>query len=52
MTEECYFGLEYYINSGPHDYEKEHVKSTNHLSIKENKIFANKVVEDIDEYCL
>jgi len=51
-NEECYFGLENYINSGPYDFEKEHVKSTNHLSTKENKVFANKVVEDIYEYCI
>jgi hypothetical protein len=45
---EHYFGLEsVMINSGPHDYEKEHVKSTNHLSEKENKIFASRVIKEI-----
>ena len=48
-SNEHYFGLEsYLINSGPYDYEKEHVKTTNHLSDKENKMFADKVIKDMN----
>ena len=48
-SNECYFGLEsIMINSGPHDYEKEKVKSTNHLSDEENKLFAERVLKDIN----
>ncbi len=47
-SNECYFGLEsIIINSGPYDYEKEHVKSTNHLSDEENKLFAERVLKDM-----
>ena len=50
---EHYFGLEsVMINSGPHDYEKENVKSTNHLSDEENKIFASRVIKDLNERCI
>jgi hypothetical protein len=50
---EHYFGLEsVMINSGPHDYEKECINSTNHLSEKENKIFASRVIRDINERCV
>ena len=38
----------YLINSGPYDYEKEHVRTTNHLSDKENKMFAGKVIKDMN----
>jgi len=48
-SNEHYFGLEsYLINSGPYDYEKEHVRTTNHLSDKENKLFADKVIKDMN----
>ena len=48
-SNEHYFGLEsYLINSGPYDYEKEHVRTTNHLSDKENKMFAGKVIKDMN----
>tara|TARA_B100000497_G_C7691413_1_gene420493 strand:+ start:578 stop:1264 length:687 start_codon:yes stop_codon:yes gene_type:complete len=48
-SNEYYFGLEsYLVNSGPYDYEKEHVKTTNHLSDKENKMFADKVIKDMN----
>ncbi len=47
-SNECYFGLEStMINSGPYDYEKEHIKSTNHLSDEENKLFAERVLKDM-----
>ena len=47
-SNECYFGLEsIMINSGPYDYEKEHIKSTNHLSDEENKLFAERVLKDM-----
>lgn len=45
---EYYFGLEkYLINSGPHDFENEYVRTTNHLSDTENLTFATKVIEDL-----
>jgi hypothetical protein len=48
-SNEYFFGLEsYLINSGPYDFEKEHAKTTNHLSEKENKMFADKVVKDMN----
>ena len=48
-SNEHYFGLEsYIINSGPYDYEKEHVKTTNHLSDEENKLFAERVLKDMN----
>lgn len=48
-SNEHYFGLEsYIINSGPYDYEKEHSKTTNHLSDKENKLFAERVLKDLN----
>ena len=47
-SNEHYFGLEsYMINSGPYDYEKEHLKTTNHLSDEENKLFAERVLKDM-----
>ena len=48
-SNEHYFGLEsYIINSGPYDYEKEHAKTTNHLAEKENKLFAERVLKDMN----
>ena len=48
-SNEHYFGLEsYIINSGPYDYEKEHAKTTNHLSDEENKLFAERVLKDMN----
>ena len=45
---EHYFGLEkYLINSGPYDYEKKHLNTTNHLSDTENYTFAMRVVDDL-----
>ena len=45
---EYYFGLEkHLINSGPYDYEKECLRSTNHLTDKENYTFAKRVIEDL-----
>ena len=37
----------YLINSGPHDFENEYVRTTNHLSDTENLTFATKVIEDL-----
>ena len=45
---EYYFGLEnHLIKSGPYDYEKEGICTTNHLSDDENQAFATKVIEDL-----
>ena len=47
---EHYFGLEsIIINSGPYDYEKEYVNSTNHLSDEGNYLFAKRVLKDIND---
>jgi len=45
---EHFFGLEkYLINSGPYDYEKEFLATTNHLSDTENYNFAMRVIDDL-----
>ena len=47
-TDEYYFGLEkHLIKSGPYEFEKEQVSTTNHLSNDENYAFATKVIEDL-----
>lgn len=47
-SNEYFFGLEsIIINSGPHDYQKENVKTSNHLSVEENKLFAKRVLREI-----
>lgn len=49
-SSQTYFGLEsYLINSGPYDYETEHVNTTNHLSDNENILFAEKVLKDLND---
>lgn len=45
---EYYFGLEKYLTqSGPYDYENERCESTNHLNVRDNKLFADKVLKDL-----
>lgn len=50
---EEFYGLDQlsgWINSGPYDFEKEHLKgkeATNHLSLKENYEFAKRVYNDL-----
>ncbi len=46
---EYYFGLEkYLIQSGPYMYENEKVNNTNHLSVRDNNLFAKKVFNDLN----
>ena len=50
---EEFYGLDQlsgWVNSGPYDFEKEHLKgneSTNHLSLKENLKFAERVYNEL-----
>lgn len=47
-SSEYYFGLEkYLIQSGPYDYENERCKNTNHLTVNDNKLFADRVLKDL-----
>ena len=46
--EENFFGINDLINSGPYDYESEFVRTTNHLSLKDNLRFADKVLSDLN----
>lgn len=46
---EYYFGLEkYLIQSGPYDYENERCENTNHLTVRDNKLFTDRVLKDIE----
>ena len=36
-----------WVNSGPYDFEKEHFKATNHLSLNENIKFAEQVYNEL-----
>ena len=46
---EYYFGLEkYLIQSGPYMYENEKANNTNHLSVRDNNLFAKIVFNDLN----
>ena len=49
---EEFYGLDQlsgWVNSGPYDFEKEHFKATNHLSLKENYEFAERAYNDLQQ---